>query len=285
MDVGLTLESDEQSSSRIDAILGLADHLKSFFATREYGEDIKVLVIGLILVDQGAVKLHPARPLKYRRSWVFKPTPKSVPKTFTNLVEYDIKLDKDLLSQLNPRESSKYLAGLVLGSLELIRARRKAFPTFDIERFEHDLKMALEDYTASTASVDLGLSFTKLSVQAPAQRSPLSIEDFPKEALALVQRELPVVQMAVAKKDRELLRGILTRVQAFSDRWDLCAPLPQEMNPYAEYASLVVKLLREGMLELMAASDEERARLHERFRKEVDARSAALAQGSGQWPH
>src|SRR5690349_20628182 len=101
MKVGITLDIDEEIERLSNAVSRIDDRLMGYFETRSYGDDLQALFIGLILTGPGSEKLHPVRPLKYRRNYTLSIRELRQKIYMGNVVEFDVKPDYSKIWALN----------------------------------------------------------------------------------------------------------------------------------------------------------------------------------------
>jgi hypothetical protein len=139
MNVGVALEIDASIDDRSEVVTELDDKLKEFFRDKSYGPDVENFTIGIILTSPDVDHLHPVRGLKYRKHLVFKHPPAE----FTNVVEYDVRPDFDLFSQLSLPQAREYLSRLLAQSTTILEADKGRFPRFEVEKFVRDFNLCL----------------------------------------------------------------------------------------------------------------------------------------------
>lgn len=133
------MEIDASIDDRSDVVTELDDKLKEFFRDKTYGQDIENFTIGIILTRPDVDHLHPMRKLKCRKHLVFK----SPPMEFNNVVEYDVRPDFNLFSQLNRPQAREYLARILVESTNILEAHKAEFPRFEIDGFARDFRLCL----------------------------------------------------------------------------------------------------------------------------------------------
>lgn len=119
----------------------LSEKLGRCFKDRSYGEDGMNLLIGVILTDPGNSRLHPTRGLKCRKLVKVK----FPPVEFRNIIEYDLKPDFNLFSQLDLQQARAYLSDLLSHSITVLQDHATKFPDFDLVRFQDDFRTCLTD--------------------------------------------------------------------------------------------------------------------------------------------
>jgi hypothetical protein len=139
MNVGVALQIDASIDDRSEVVTELDDKLKEFFRDKSYGPDVENFTIGIILTSPDVDHLHPVRGLKYRKHLVFKHPPME----FNNVVEYDVRPDFDLFSQLSLPQAREYLSRLLAQSTTILEANKGKFPRFEVEKFVRDFNLCL----------------------------------------------------------------------------------------------------------------------------------------------
>jgi hypothetical protein len=141
MNVGVSIEFDISIDACIDTLMDvvtdLDDALKAFFLTKEYGEDIENLSIGIVLASQD--RPHRLRQLKYREHVLLE----KLRLELHNLVEYDIEPSFAVFGQLSPIQARAYLVRALVQSTSVLDRHRERFPDFDVEKFKQDLRECL----------------------------------------------------------------------------------------------------------------------------------------------
>jgi hypothetical protein len=124
------------------AVNGLSQDMERHFSSRSYGSDVECIFAGIILTGPGSLKLHPVRPLKYRRRYaraLVRIDPE-LPRELRNIFEYDIKPDFELFSQLYWKQARGYLGKQLVESTSIIAASQGKHPNFKVADFGSDLR-------------------------------------------------------------------------------------------------------------------------------------------------
>ena len=141
--VGIALYLDDEIDRLSSAVARIGDRLESFFANRRYGDDVQSLVIGLILTGHGSERLHPIRPLKYRRHYTLKIRELKQETYLGNVVEFDIKPDYSAVQSLNNEDAERYISKALIDGLSVLVAHHNKFPNFKVEDFGKDFSACL----------------------------------------------------------------------------------------------------------------------------------------------
>jgi hypothetical protein len=133
--IGIALYIDQEIDRLSNGIGRLSVRLKECFADKSYGDDIESLFIGLILAAPGSERLHPVRPLKYRRNFTLKSLLTRTTEYLGNTVEFDIKPDYTVVRTMNSEKAGTYIVETLIESLDVLKKHQPKFPNFDVERF------------------------------------------------------------------------------------------------------------------------------------------------------
>jgi hypothetical protein len=144
-------------------------------------------------------------------------------------------------------------------------------------RFLSDLDEVLTRIADTRSSNELPTPACEAGVNQNAEQSgapstsvvnyQAALRSFAKDVMAFVERELPIVQLAVQERRRELLKPVIARSQEFLERWYLTDPSAVDTCPAC--ACLVADVVREAAVELDNVSIDERRRVHEEFQREL----------------
>ena len=144
MDVGLAIYMDE-AVERLGAALNRIDvRLEEFFADRTYGADVEHIAIGLLVMATGSEKLHPVRPLRYKKVYRYKSILTGEKVEEHNVLELDVKPDYEKISRMNSELAERYLVETIIAGVDQIESARKRFPDFDVPQFRDDLRVCLQ---------------------------------------------------------------------------------------------------------------------------------------------
>ena len=135
MIVAIALTVDEEIARLSSGVGRISVRLKECFADKSYGEDIESLFIGLILTGPGSERLHPVRPLKFRKKFTLKSSMTGTTEYLGNTVEFDIKPDYATIRTMNSEKAESYIVDKLLDGLRILAKHQKKFPNFDFDRF------------------------------------------------------------------------------------------------------------------------------------------------------
>jgi hypothetical protein len=140
MEFQLTQEvtQDIIDSGKSNVINGLSDELKTFFYTKEYGEDIKSIFIGVICVSNHFDSFFKVRKPKYKKGKEKIIQDGNVLLLY-NTLRYDIKLDFEFFLNKSNDHCKYYLADKILNSVDFI-SQINMIKDFDLVKFKTDLK-------------------------------------------------------------------------------------------------------------------------------------------------
>ena len=143
MNIGLALEIDLEIERLSATVVRIEDRLKEHFASRQYGDDVQAIFIGVILTATGSESLHPIRPLEYRKQYTFKMPITGEKRYLGNVVEFDVKPDYATVRTLNSMQADRYIVSCLVDGLAVLRQHQRKFPKFDVEQFVEDFAMCL----------------------------------------------------------------------------------------------------------------------------------------------
>ena len=140
MNVGIGLVSDQSVEELARVVVGFHIALGTFFRDKSYGSDVENLAIGVILVAPDGDRLHPVRKLRYTKRWTLSLTKQ----VYHNVVEFYVKPDFAIFSQLSPEQAKPYFARSIVAGSGVLAEHQMKYPNFDVARFREDLKACLE---------------------------------------------------------------------------------------------------------------------------------------------
>jgi hypothetical protein len=143
--IGIALYIDQEIDRLSNGIGRLSVRLKECFADKSYGDDIESLFIGLILAAPGSERLHPVRPLKYRRNFTLKSLLTRTTEYLGNTVEYDIKPDYETIRTMNSEKAQIYIVDGLMDGLKMLKENAAKFPNFDVEKFTTEFAHCLRN--------------------------------------------------------------------------------------------------------------------------------------------
>lgn len=139
MNVGTSLEIDETLDSMSIIIHETGEALNRFFEHRSYGNGIENLVIIVILTEPSGTMPHPVMQFSYRKIVRVRFPPLEA----RDVVEYDIRPEYGLFSQMSPEQASSYLRRLLVESTAVLTEHADRYPDFDVEKFRQDFESCL----------------------------------------------------------------------------------------------------------------------------------------------
>jgi hypothetical protein len=158
MDIGLAVERHADLDRISGAIWRIDGRLRQFFHGRDYGMSELNVYIGLILTGPGSERLHPVRPVKYRKRMRHTSIITGEHAELENVVTFDVKPSYENLKKLNSEEAEQLIAvSIVEGAAQLEKLRHE-LPNDFIERFRSDLAACLSSSVVSGSSGDPGLA-------------------------------------------------------------------------------------------------------------------------------
>jgi hypothetical protein len=135
MIVAIALSVDEEIDRLSNGVGRLSVRLKECFADKSHGDDIESLFIGLILTAPGSERLHPVRPLKYRRNFTLKSSLTGTTEYLGNTVEFDIRPDYTVIRTMNSEKAQQYVIDGLIEGLDVLKKSRAKYPNFDVDGF------------------------------------------------------------------------------------------------------------------------------------------------------
>jgi hypothetical protein len=135
MIVGIAPCIDEEIERLLRCVGQISVRLREYFADKAYGGDIECLFIGLILTGPCSERLHPVRPLKYRKKFTLKNSLTHTTEYLGNTVWFDIKPDYATIRTMNSEKAEIYIINTLLDGIRILSKHQKKFPSFDFHRF------------------------------------------------------------------------------------------------------------------------------------------------------
>ena len=142
MDFTLTLEYSTGVRKRASLVVDLSEKLCEHFSDKNYGEDVKEILIGVIVMAPEFEPFTPVRKPKYvfYREYIEDDTKIVQDKSFG----YDIKLDYAIFKDQSDDQNGKMLASVILDSLSNLDRLPKKVKQFDRAKFREDVKAFLD---------------------------------------------------------------------------------------------------------------------------------------------
>ncbi len=144
MQFGLAIEVDVSIERLHPVLADIAIKLKKFFETREYGNDLLHIFVGVILTHPDSSRLHPIRKPSYKRLLKYKSSLTNEKVEMKNVFQYDVRPDYEVFRKLNSVEARRLLCEVLVESTAVIETRRASFPDFDVQKFKADLRSCLQ---------------------------------------------------------------------------------------------------------------------------------------------
>jgi len=140
----ISQELDINSSSKSHLIEKLSVKIETFLRNKNYGEDIKTIFIGLVVVKtrEGLENIFKERKPKYIDFKLMKNRLTGESMEIDKEYSYDIKFDYELYDQFvefSDKQSEKLLIQKLLESLKHFDNLPKQVEDFDVKRFKEDL--------------------------------------------------------------------------------------------------------------------------------------------------
>jgi len=145
MEFGLAQYLSAEISDFSNSINSLSDGIKEFVRNKEYGSSIKELFVGVICVSPKFETFFKPRILKYTAN------KKQIHKEGFNYeiercLEYDIKIDFELLKNASDNERIKIIAEELIKSLRIIDEMKIKNKDFNTEKFRNNIELYLKKY-------------------------------------------------------------------------------------------------------------------------------------------
>jgi hypothetical protein len=141
---GLAITMDV-SLERLHSVLAdIATKLKKFFESREYGNDLLHIFVGVILTHPDGSRLHPIRKPSYKKLLRYKSPITNEQVEMKDVFQYDVRPDYEVFRRLNSVEARRILCEVLVESTAVIEAHRASFPDFDVHKFKADLQSCLQ---------------------------------------------------------------------------------------------------------------------------------------------
>lgn len=138
MNFGISIDTDISFKTKTAYIHRLSDDLNTFFESKNYGNDIKCLTIGLIIKSaQFDIFYKEKRPKYYHGKNLI--TLEGATVEVEDALEYSIKPDYSKLISADENAILKYVAQEILRSLHKIDTIKK-IKNFDKDSFKKDLE-------------------------------------------------------------------------------------------------------------------------------------------------
>jgi hypothetical protein len=143
MEIGIALYIDAGLKRLSSTIMRINDRLEAYFSTKEYGEGISSVFIGLILMAPGSERLHPVTPFKYQKLDRYSDIFTGRQVQVKDVVTFDVKPNYESLTHLNSEEAEKYIAEALIEAMGVISKQQEEFPMFNTAQFKDDFAKCL----------------------------------------------------------------------------------------------------------------------------------------------
>ncbi|WP_426486239.1 hypothetical protein [Flavobacterium sp. 2] len=116
-----------------------SNDLKYYFSKKEYGDSLQNIFVGIICVSSSLEAFFKPRRPRYTKD---KKHVKSEGFEYDieKYLEFDLKLDFEIIKIASEHEAKKYLVQEILKSLEIIDTMKSKFKDFDLVNFKKDLE-------------------------------------------------------------------------------------------------------------------------------------------------
>jgi hypothetical protein len=285
-DFNFTLICDSEFVEAGRAITAVGRHIKRYLISREYGNGVKEVAVGIVMRQLG-IEIQRRRRPKYNRE------------RRTSLLGRQ--LEDTLEFSVYPSLDAVRSAVSVRDLIEALRVglAREAdgvcvldISGFDTQRFLRDLDGQLEfaensslwglaemgRFARSACVLDESQTSTKsnlsgLTEMAAIPNTDAYINEFPSQVLAFVERELPLVRRAAEQKDRTALGPLLGRVKKFIQPWSgVMTSQGGIFETFPDCGHLLPDMGRELAIECdQTIAEKEREHLHLEFQKRLEA--------------
>lgn len=140
MNFELAVTVSVEIKNKTHYIHSLSDELKTYFKTKQYGNDIKSYTIGILCVSPQFDQFYKKEinPKYTKGIKVIKPD--GIPFTLEDNFEYRIKIDYELFRKATEEEARKLLAREILASLVVFEKVKSKIRDFDVNSFKGDLE-------------------------------------------------------------------------------------------------------------------------------------------------
>ncbi len=140
MKFGIVVEASVGLEDKTSLIHSLSRKLFEYFSDKDYGNDIKEILVGIISVAPEFEWFSKIRKPKYQ---FYR---KYTSRDGTGIIEdklfsFDLKIDYETFKNQSDDQNEKMLAAEILGSLSNLDNLPKKVKEFDKERFKEDMKL------------------------------------------------------------------------------------------------------------------------------------------------
>lgn len=133
----ISIEIDKKSS----VIQKISDDLGNYFKTKDYGDSIKSLIIGIVCVSPNFKQFFKPRKPKYtkdKKVLISQATNEKfeIEKCF----EYDVEIDFESFRNISDNEAKKIIEKEIIKSLKVFEEMKLKIKDFNTAKFEEDLE-------------------------------------------------------------------------------------------------------------------------------------------------
>lgn len=143
MKFALTVEASEGVADKTMLIHELSNKLSDYFSGKDYGDDVRQILIGTICVAPEFEWFSTIRKPRYKfyRKYVRDSIEIIEDRVFT----FNLKIDYEDFKNQSDKQNEKMLASEILKSLSNLDSLPKKVKDFDKERFKEDMKTFLDE--------------------------------------------------------------------------------------------------------------------------------------------
>jgi hypothetical protein len=143
MEIGIALEIDAELERLSSAVTRIEDRLNGCFSTKNYGEGVASIFIGLILMGTDSERLHPVRPFRYRKLYKFTSRITGERTELSDVVTFDVKPNYEGLRRLNAEAAEQFIAAALIEAMDAFSKHQKKFPHFNVTLFTEEFAACL----------------------------------------------------------------------------------------------------------------------------------------------
>ncbi|CAD0007110.1 hypothetical protein FLACHUCJ7_03180 [Flavobacterium chungangense] len=146
MKFALALYTSAEIKKETRFLVHFSDELEKSFNNKKYGDDLMEIVIGIICVSPVFEQFFKPRKPKYTKD---KKHVKSEGFEYDieKCLEFDLKLDFEIIKKASDDEAKKYLSKEILKSLDIINTMKSKIKDFDLINFKQDLENYFKEKT------------------------------------------------------------------------------------------------------------------------------------------
>ncbi|WP_152640792.1 hypothetical protein [Flavobacterium sp. 316] len=152
MNFKITLEIDNNAEKKAKDIIDLSEQLHSHFLSKNYGSDVKEVLIGAIIIKtrpgyEDWFKIRKPKYIDYKKT---KNKLTGIEMIVDKSFSFDIKIDDAIYDDFilsDVMEGKKIISSTIINSLSNLDYLKKKVKDFDIDKFKKDIIFFLEEYT------------------------------------------------------------------------------------------------------------------------------------------